>query len=78
MGILAILFSGAEPFEQVVSTLSIEDRMWNLMKIVQAVSEEKFQNYTILYMYIAQGQWQITHRGQKFDCNLQVLLLESS
>ena len=35
--------------------------MWNLMKICQAVSEKKtFKYYKILYMYIAQGQGQIT------------------
>ena len=35
----------------------------------QAVSEKKiFKNYTIVYMYIAQEQGQITPRGQKFDC----------
>ena len=35
--------------------------MWNLMKIAHLVSEKKtFDNYTILYMYIAQGQGQIT------------------
>ena len=28
----------------------------NLVKIAQAVSEKKFKNYTILYMYIAQWQ----------------------
>ena len=27
------------------------------------------ENYTILYMYIAQGQGQITPRGQNFDYN---------
>ena len=43
--------------------------MWNLVKIPQAVSVKTFKNYTILYMYIAQGQGQITPRGQKFDCN---------
>ena len=44
--------------------------MWNLVKIAQAISEKKtFDDYTILYMYIAQGQWQITPREQKFDCN---------
>ena len=36
----------------------------------QAVSEKKtLKNYTILYMYIAQKQGQITPRGQNFDSN---------
>ena len=33
MGMAAILFSGAEPSEQFVSTLSTEGPMWNLVKI---------------------------------------------
>ena len=57
----AILFNGREQFRQIVNTLSTEGPMWNLLKITQAVSEPKtFINYTILYMYIAQGQGQIT------------------
>ena len=62
----AILLNGAEP---VVNTLSTESPMWNLVKIAQAVSEKRFKNYIILYMYIAQGQGQITPRGQNVDCN---------
>ena len=57
----AILFSDAEPFEQIINILSTEGPMWNLVKIVQAVSEKKtFKDFTILYMYITQGQGQIT------------------
>ena len=60
MGMTAILFSGAEPFEQIVNTHLTEGPMWNMVKIAQVVSEKKmFNNYTILYMYIAQGQRQI-------------------
>ena len=47
----------------------IKGLMWNLVKIGQAVSEKKFKDYTILYMYIAQGQGWITTMGQNFDCN---------
>ena len=73
---VAILFNGTEPFEQIVNTLSTEDPMGNLVKIVQAVLEKRtLKYYTILYMYIAQGQWQITTRGQNFHYNLNVLLL---
>ena len=44
--------------------------MWNKVKTAQAVLEKKtFKNYTILYMYIAQGQGQITLRGQNVDFN---------
>ena len=31
--------------------------------------EDILKKYTILYMYIAQGQGQITLRGQNFDYN---------
>ena len=70
MDMVAILFNGTEPFEQIGNTLSTGGPMWNLMKIAQAVSVKKtFKNYTILYMYTAQGQGQITLRGQNFDYN---------
>ena len=50
--------------------LSTEGPISNLVKIAQAISEKKtLKNNTILYMYIAQGQEQITPRGQNFDCN---------
>ena len=66
----ASLFNGAESFEQIVNTLSTEDLMRNLVKIARAVSEKKtFKDFTILYLYIAQGQVQIIPRGQKYDCN---------
>ena len=32
MGMAAILFSGAEPFEQIVNISSTEGLMWNLVK----------------------------------------------
>ena len=55
MGMAAILFNSAEPFEQIGNTLSTIGPMWNLVKIAEAVSEKKtFKNNTILYMYIAQ------------------------
>ena len=39
--------------------------MWNLVKIFQAVSEKKiFKDSTILYIYKAKGQGQITPRGK--------------
>ena len=59
MGNVAIVFNSADPFEQVVNILSTEGPMWNL-----AVSEKTFKNYTMLYMYIAQGQGQTNPRGQ--------------
>ena len=42
MGMAATMFNGAEPFDQIVSILSTEDPMWNLMKTDQAVSEKTF------------------------------------
>ena len=46
---------------KLIIPLSTESPMWNLMKIGQAVSEKKlFKDYDILFMYIAQGQGQIT------------------
>ena len=45
MGMVAILFSCAEPFEQIANTLSTESPMWILVKIALAVSEKKtFKN----------------------------------
>ena len=65
MGMAAILFNGTEPFEQIGNTLSTEGIKGNMVKITQAVSENKtFKNYPILYMNIAQGQGQTTTRGQ--------------
>ena len=61
MGMTTISFNGAEPFEQTVNIPSTEGPMWNLVKIGQAVSEKKtIKDFLILYVYIAQGQRQIT------------------
>ena len=38
----------------------------NLMKIGQSVSKKTFKDYNILYMYIAQGQGQITPGDKTF------------
>ena len=56
----AIFFNGTEAFQQIVNILLTEGPMWNLVKTVQAVSEEKtFKDFTILYMFRVQGQGQI-------------------
>ena len=52
-------FNGAKPFEQIVNIPSKEGPIWNLVKTGLAVSEKKKDN-AILYMYVAQGQGQIT------------------
>ena len=43
MGMAAILINDAEPFEQIVNTLSTESPMWNLVKIAQTVLEKTFK-----------------------------------
>ena len=66
---VAILFNSVESFEQIVSTLSTDSPMPNLVKIAHTVSGKTFENYTILYMYINQVQGQTTPRGLiVFDC----------
>ena len=75
MGMAAILFNDAEPYEQIYNMPSTEGPKYNLVKIGQAVSEKKtFKDYKILYMYIAQGQGQILQEDM-FDCSLKGLLL---
>ena len=61
MGMVSILFNDAEPFEQIDNISLTEGPMWNLVKTGQAVSEKC---YKILYMYTAQGQWQVTIRDK--------------
>ena len=62
MGMVDILFNNAKPFEKIDNTSSTEIPMWNLVNSGQAVSEkEMFKDYEILYMYITQGQGQITY-----------------
>ena len=57
MDMAATLLKNAEPFAQINNTSSTECLVWNLMKIDHAVLEkETFIDYTILYMYIAQGR----------------------
>ena len=68
MGMAAILFNGAKPFEEIVSIPSTEGSMWNLVRIGQALSEKNTFKYPmILYVYLARGQGQITHGVQNFD-----------
>ena len=44
MGMTTILFSGAEPFKQIVHTLWTESPMWSLANFAQAVAENTFQS----------------------------------
>ena len=46
MGMVAILFNGVEPFEQVVNIPLAKGPMWNLMKICK-VASEKMLDYFI-------------------------------
>ena len=62
-----ILFNSAEPFEQ---TDNIPSNRKRHVKSGENWSEKKtLKDYTILFMYIAQRQGQITPRGEQFDCN---------
>ena len=47
MGMAAILFNDAEPFEQSDNILSIEGSMWNLVKIGQVVLEKTFKDFVV-------------------------------
>ena len=49
MGMAAISFNDAEPFEQNVNIPSTEGPMWNLVKIGQVVLEKTFKDFMILY-----------------------------
>ena len=61
MVLTATLFNDAGPFEQTVNITLTERRVLNLAKSSQMLSEDKaFTVYTILHMYIAQGQGQKT------------------
>ena len=58
MGMVAILFNGAEPFEQIVNTLSTKSPMWNLVKIAQTVSDKKiFKNKMVAVVAIWDFRW---------------------
>ena len=67
MGLVA--HHSGEPLEQIVNIPSTEGPMWNMVKIGQVILEKMFRDYTILYMYTAQAQGQLTPGGQNFDCN---------
>ena len=70
MDMVTMLFNGTEPFKQTVNIPLTEGPMWKLVKIARAVSEKTtFKDSMILYMYIAQGQGQITPWGKNFDFN---------
>ena len=57
---IGMTVNGACPFEQAVNPVSTVGSTWNLVKTGQVVSEEKFNNIIILYMYTAQGKGKIT------------------
>ena len=50
MGMAAILFNNAEPFEQIVNIPSTEGPIRNLVKIGHTVSETMFKDFMIIYM----------------------------
>ena len=53
MGMTAILFNGAEPFEQSDNT-PLTGPLGNRVKVGQAVSEKKIHGYAIFYIYTSQ------------------------
>ena len=46
MDMVAILFNGVEPFEQIVNIPLTEGSTWNLVKISQVVTEKKIFKIT--------------------------------
>ena len=61
MGMAAILFNGVKPFNKLSTSFLQRTLCEILVTTVQAVSEKKaFKDFTILCMYRAQGQGQIT------------------
>ena len=69
----AILFNGTEPFEQIVSILSTECPVWNLVNIAQAVSEKKYLKITQFHICIIYPRGKAANpKGTKF-----LLLLKS-
>ena len=68
------VFKEILPYMDMVASCSIARNHLNKLAIpfrqkvhAQAVSEKTLKNYTILYMYIAQWQGQITLKRQNFD-----------
>ena len=65
---VAILFSGAQSFEQIDNILSTKVLMWNLVKIAQMVSEKKtFKNYTNFIQVCSPGAGADNLQGTKFS-----------
>ena len=53
--------NGVWPFEPAaLNPVSTVGLTWNLVETGQKVSEELFDNFTVLYMYTVQGQGKIT------------------
>ena len=61
MGMAAILFNDAEPFEQSVNIPSTEGPMWNNGENWSS----GFRDFMVLYLYTAKEQGQITPQGAK-------------
>ena len=61
MGMAGILFNGAEPFDQIVRIFfNRRPYVKSNENCSRGFREEGFKDFTILYMYIAKGQRQIT------------------
>ena len=71
MGMSAILFKDAEPFEQIDNIPLSEGSMWNLVKMVK-LFQKMFMIIRFLYMYVSQVQRQITPGDNIFNVTKRV------
>ena len=66
MSIAVILFNGAEPFQQIVNTLSTKGPTWNLVKMLKGFQRRRRLKITqFIHVYSPEAR-QITRRGQNF------------
>ena len=54
------MFTGTKPFEQIVNNFRARTHVKSDGNRSSGFREKTFKDYTILYMYIAQGQGQVT------------------
>ena len=70
MGMVAILFNGAEQFKRIDNIPLREGPMWNLVSIGQAVSKKTtFTDYVIFLYVYSTGTRAVNPGRQNFDCN---------
>ena len=71
MGMAAIMFNGAEAFEQILNNLSTAGPLWNLVKIYCSSSfkEEIWKLHNFIHVYRSGTQADNPQGGQNFACN---------